>query len=61
MYLFITLQHTEIRFLKVRLSGDDVVEDDHVLGDEGSNGYERDKEHRAHVDNLSFENNIIIK
>ena len=53
VYLFITLQHTQIRFLKVRLSGNDVVEDDHVLGDESSDRNEWDEEHRAHVDQLS--------
>ena len=60
VYLFITLQHTQIRFLKVCLSGNDVVQDYHVLGDESSNGNERDEEHGAHVDQLSGFNNFLL-
>ena len=54
VYLFITLHHTQIRVLKVSLSEDNVVEDDHVLSDESSDRNEWDEEHRAHVDQLSF-------
>ena len=48
-----SLQHTEIWLLKVSLPDNDVIEDDHVLRDKGSDGNERDKQHGQHVDQLS--------
>ena len=60
VYLFITLNHTQIRVLKVCLSDDNVVEDDHVLSDESSDRNEWDEEHRAHVDQLSGFNNFLL-
>ena len=52
--MFITLQHTQIRLYKVSLSLYDIIEDDHVLCDESSNGDEGDEEHEGHVDQLSI-------
>ena len=53
IYLFITLQHTQIRCHEVSLSDYDIIEDDHVLCDESNNWDEWDEEHEWHVDQLS--------
>ena len=45
----IALHHAGVRLLKVGLLGDDVVQEDDILGDEGKDGYEGNEQHGEHV------------
>ena len=48
----VTLEDALVRGDEVRLPDDDVVEEQHVLGDEGEDGDEGDEEHDEHVHDL---------
>ena len=48
----VTLEDALVRGDEVRLPDDDVVEEQHVLGDEGKDGDEWDEEHDEHVHDL---------
>ena len=48
----VTLEDALVGGDEVRLPDDDVVEEEHVLGDEGEDGDEGDEEHDEHVHDL---------
>ena len=48
----VTLEDALVGGDEVRLPDDDVVEEEHVLGDEGEDGDEGDEEHNEHVHDL---------
>ena len=48
----VTLEDALVRGYEVRLPDDDVVEEQHVLGDEGEDWDEGDEEHDEHVHDL---------